>query len=68
MLQVRAEAALREHLHLSSEKLLKVLLQSDHIEPRSAWLDIDEEVDVALLMIIPARNRAEHSDIARPMS
>ena len=51
MLQVPAKGALREHLHLSSENLLKVMLQSDHIEQRSAWLDIDEEVDVALLMI-----------------
>jgi outer membrane protein TolC len=35
---------------------------------RSIRLDIDEEIDVALLMIIAAGNRAEYPDIARHMT
>lgn len=59
-----AQAPLRQHLHSSSEKLLKLLLESNDIEQRSTWLDIDQEVDVALLVIITPRHRAEHSYVA----
>jgi hypothetical protein len=32
-------------------------------EQRSARLDIDEDIDVALLVIVTARNRPEHSHV-----
>ena len=56
---MRAQPTFRQNVHASSEKLLKVLLESNHIEQRSARLDIDEEVDVALHMIVTAASFRE---------
>ena len=56
MLQVRAQTPIGQYIHVSAEKLLNVLLEGDDIEQRSASLDVDEEIDVAVLMIITARD------------
>jgi hypothetical protein len=53
---------------VSSEKLLNILLEGNDIEQRSAWLDIDEEIDVAALVIVTARHRAEHSHVTHPVT
>ena len=68
MLQIRAQTSDRQYLHVLAEKLLNVLLEGNHIEQRSARLDIDEEIDVAVLMIVPAGDRAEHADVAQAVS
>jgi hypothetical protein len=39
-----------------------------HSVAASAGFDIDEKVDGVRLMIVAARNRAEHLDVARPMT
>lgn len=68
MLEVRAQTAIGQYIHVSSKKLLNVLLEGDHIEQRSASLNVDEEIDVAVLMIITARDRAEHTYIANAVT
>jgi hypothetical protein len=44
---------------VSSEQLLNILLEGDDIERCSARRDIDEEIDVAVLVIVTARNQAK---------
>ncbi len=50
------------------EKLLQVLLQTDHIQERPADIHIDKEIDVAVRALVTTRDGAEHSDIARPVT
>jgi hypothetical protein len=68
MLQVRTQTADRQYLHVSPEKVLYLLLESDHIEQRSTGLDVDEEIDIAVLTIVAARRRTEYSHVARSMT
>jgi hypothetical protein len=68
MLQIRAQTAIGQYIHASAEKLLNVLLEGDDIEQRSARLNVDEEIDVAVFMVITARDRAEHPDMANAVT
>jgi hypothetical protein len=68
MLQVRAQTAIGQYIHVSAEQLLNVLLEGDDIEQRSASLNVDEEIDVAVFMIITARDRAEHTYVANAVA
>ena len=47
LLQVGAQAAVSQHFDSTSEELFEILLEPDHIQQRSARLDIDEKVGVA---------------------
>jgi hypothetical protein len=51
-LEVWAEAASREYVDPSTEQLLEILLEGDHIEQRSAVFDIYKEIDVAVGAIV----------------
>jgi hypothetical protein len=63
-LQVGAQAPIRQDLDVSPEEFLNLLLEGDHVEQCAAGFDIDEKVDVAVLAIIPACDRTEHSYVA----
>jgi len=53
---------------VSAEQLLKVLLEGDDIKQRSAGLNVDEEIDVAVLLIISTRDRPEHTYVANAVT
>jgi hypothetical protein len=67
-LQVGAQSAVGQDIHVSTEKLLNVLLERDYIKQCSARLDTNEEIHVAVLMIITARDRAEYTYVADAMT
>jgi len=61
----RLESAPRNDVDTNAQKLLKILEQADVIKKGSAWLEIHEQVEIAVWTSLSPSDRAEHRD---PMS
>jgi hypothetical protein len=56
----------RDDLHADSEELFKILEQADVIKKRYAWLEVHEQIQIAVRARLSPGNGAEHRDPARP--
>jgi hypothetical protein len=61
----RLESAPRDDVNSDAQKLLKILEQADVIKKRSAWLEIHQQVEIAIWASLSPSDRAEHCN---PMS
>jgi hypothetical protein len=66
--QIWAQTAHREHVSLSSQQLLQVLLETDQIQERLVGVHIDQEIDVTVGTVVTARDRSKDTDVARPVA
>lgn len=61
---MRADAAVAEHVHVGFEEVFEVLPEPDEVEQAAAGLHLDEQVDVAVLLLLAAGGRPEDADVA----
>ena len=64
----RLEGAPRDDVDADAEKLLKILEQADMIKKGGAWLEIHEQVKIAVWTSLSPSDRAEHRDPMSPTS
>jgi hypothetical protein len=60
------ERGSRDDVHADSEEFFKVLEQADVIKKRCAWLEVHEQIQIAVRASLSPGNGAEHRDPARP--
>ena len=65
MLVPRLEGAPRNDVDPNSQEFLKILEQADVIKKRRTWLEIHQQIQVAVRASISPGDRAEYGD---PMS
>ncbi len=61
----RLERAPRDDVYTHAQEFLKILEQADVIKEGCTWLEVHEQIQVAVRTGLPPSDRAEHSD---PMS
>jgi hypothetical protein len=52
----------RDDVNSNSEQFLKILKQADVIKKRRAWLEIDQQIQVAVWTSLSPGDGAEHGD------
>lgn len=62
---MRAHAAVAEHVNMGAKHVLQVLPQAHEIDQAATRLHLDQQVNVARRIRVPAHHRAEHTHIAR---
>jgi len=60
------ERAPRDDVHPDAEEFLKVLEQADVIKKRRTWLEVHEQIQVAVRASLSPGDGAEHRDPMRP--
>jgi len=63
--QLLTEAGVSQRFDRTSEHVFEILLESDQIQQRSARLDVDKQIDIALWPRIAADGRSEDADSRR---
>ena len=61
------ERAARDDVHPDAQEFLKILEQADVIEKRRAWLEVHEQIQVAVRASLSPSDGAEHGDPAGPV-
>ena len=60
------ERAPRDDVHPDAQEFLKVLEQADVIKKRRPWLEVHEQIQVAVRASLSPGDRAEHGDPVSP--
>lgn len=58
-----AETVRGDHIHGRTEQILKVQLQSNQVEEGLPFFELHQQVDVAVVAVVAADHRTEHTDI-----
>jgi hypothetical protein len=64
----RLQARFGDHIDRMTKEILEIHEQCGQVQQTSPWFEIDQEVDVAGRVGLPARDRPEDADIARAMA
>lgn len=62
----RFEGASRDDVDPDAQEFLKILEQADVIKKRCAWLEIHEQIQIAVRASLSPGDGAEHCDPMRP--
>ena len=57
------KAALGNDIHRYVQQRLKIEQQSAEIEQRTPWFHLDQEIDIALFVVVSSRHGTENADI-----
>src|SRR5580704_5712030 len=66
LLVTRLEGAPRDDADPDSQEFLKILEQADVIKKRGTWLEVHEQIQVAVRASLSPGDGAEHRDPMRP--
>lgn len=59
------DGGVRQDIHIAPKQFFEILLQSYEVEQRSIVGHFDQQVDVAIRLVFPSRDRTEYANVAR---